>query len=124
MTNGKSFDVGSEAESRPSLAAWLRSTRKCGSARGFVRLNRGLYLASGPLDRSTDAAQVAVRDASQSRGISAGKGPRSRKRSDDGYEILRFNGLIQEAINRQPFVIPVAIAEAHKRAYFFIVSVD
>ena len=61
-TNEKRIEMGSESEtaSSPSLAALVRSTRKHGSAKGFVLLNRGLCLASGKFDRSTGAANVVV----------------------------------------------------------------
>ena len=61
-TNEKRIEMASESEaaSSPSLAMLLRSTRKYGNAKGFVLSKRGLCLASGKLDRSTGAANVAV----------------------------------------------------------------
>jgi two-component system, NtrC family, sensor kinase len=61
-TNERRIEIASESEaaSSPSLATLLRSTRKYGNAKGFVLSNRGLCLASGKLDRSTGAANVAI----------------------------------------------------------------
>ena len=61
-TNGKNVELASESEAArsPSLAALLHSTRKNGSAKGFVLLDRGLCLASGKLDQSTGVANVAI----------------------------------------------------------------
>jgi two-component system, NtrC family, sensor kinase len=61
-TNEKRIEWAPESEgaSSPSLAMLLRSTRKFGTAKGFVLSDRGLCLASGKLDRSTGAANVVL----------------------------------------------------------------
>jgi two-component system NtrC family sensor kinase len=62
-TNLDRTEIVSESESSlsPSLEAFIRSTRKHGSAKGYVLTQRGLCLASGKLDQSTGSARVAVR---------------------------------------------------------------
>jgi two-component system, NtrC family, sensor kinase len=61
-TNGKNVELASESEAArsSSLAAFLYSTRKNGSAKGFVLLDRGLCLASGKFDPSMGVANVAI----------------------------------------------------------------
>jgi two-component system, NtrC family, sensor kinase len=60
--NGTRIEAASESEaaSSPSFASLLRLTKKNGSAKGFVQLNRGLCLASGKIDPSSGVAIVSL----------------------------------------------------------------